>query len=281
MADSKKGISTPIWIVIAVAALVVGALLGHFVIGDTGASANLSGKTTLAEGDLDSTIASYTYNGTTTNVTAREVIEESSSLDAAKQDDGTYAVPTADDVLAYARNAIVLQEAANKGLSVSDEERDAYAQEMLQTTDYATVAANYGISEDTVKKIVSDSALMKKLRDSVVTTELPTMPEDPTAPDDGNIDTATQDYATYVINLLGDEWDATNNTWARTDGTYYAALSSYPISNESATYAAAQAAYYVAYSNYSAASSQVSYEWTAYVNTLFSKASIQMGSLQA
>ncbi len=280
MANSKKGLATPIWIVIAVAALAVGVLLGHFVIGGGGA-VSLSGKTTISEGDLDSPIASYTYDGKTTNVSAREVIEQSSSLDAAKQDDGTYAVPSADDVLAYARNAIVLQVASDQGLSVSDEERDQYAQDMLQTTDYATVAANYGIPEDTVKKIVSDSALMKKLRDSVVTTELPTMPDAPTAPDDGNTDTATQDYATYVISLLGDEWDATNNTWARTDGSYYAALSSYPISNESATYAAAQAAYYVAYSNYSTASSQVSSEWTTYVNTLFSKASIQIESLQA
>ena len=280
MANSKKGLATPIWIVIAVAALAVGVLLGHFVIGGGGA-VSLSGKTTISEGDLDSPIASYTYDGKTTNVSAREVIEQSSSLDAAKQDDGTYAVPSADDVLAYARNAIVLQVASDQGLSVSDEERDQYAQDMLQTTDYATVAANYGIPEDTVKKIVSDSALMKKLRDSVVTTELPTMPDAPTAPDDGNTDTATQDYATYVISLLGDEWDATNNTWARTDGSYYAALSSYPISNESATYAAAQAAYYVAYSNYSTASSQVSSEWTTYVNTLFCKASIQIESLQA
>ena len=278
MANSKKRLATPIWIVIAVAALAVGVLLGHFVIGGGGA-VSLSGKTTISEGDLDSPIASYTYDGKTTNVSAREVIEQSSSLDAAKQDDGIYAVPSADDVLAYARNAIVLQVASDPGLSVSDEERDQYAQDMLQTTDYATVAANYGIPEDTVKKIVSDSALMKKLRDSVITTTVPDQPTAPTAPSDGNEDTASADYAQYIINLAGDEWDSANNTWASTDGAYYSALSTYSISNDSATYAAAEQAYYVAYSNYSTAASQASSEWTTYVNGLLSKTSIQINSL--
>ena len=120
---------------------------------------------------------------------------------------------------------------------------------------------------------------MKKLRDSVVTTTVPTAPTAPTAPSDGNSDTASAEYAQYIIALAGDEWDSTNNTWASTDGTYYAALSSYAISNDSATYSAAEAAYYVAYSAYSTASSSVSTEWTNYVNTLLSNATIQIGSL--
>ena len=43
--------------------------------------------------------------------------------------------------------------------------------------------------------------------------------------------------------------------------------------------AAAQAAYYVAYSNYSTDYSDYSSQWTTYVNSLLSNASIQLGSL--
>jgi hypothetical protein len=113
----------------------------------------------------------------------------------------------------------------------------------------------------------------------VVTTTVPDQPTAPTAPSDGNEDTTSADYAQYIINLAGDEWDSENNTWARTDGSYYSALSTYSISNDSASYAAAEQAYYVAYSNYSTAASQASSEWTTYVNTLLSKTSIQISSM--
>jgi len=277
--SSGKGVlSTPVWAAIAVAALIVGVLVGRFVLGRT-TTVSLNGATTFSEDQLDNTIATYVYDGKTYNVTAREVIEANTSLDSAANDDGTYNVPTADDTVSFARNQIVLQAAKDQGLSVSDDDVSQYATDTLGTDDYSTIASNYSLDEDTTKSILSDAALMKKLRDSVVTTTVPTSPTAPTAPSDGNSDTATAEYAQYIIALAGDEWDSTNNTWAGTDGTYYAALSSYAISNDSATYAAAEAAYYVAYSAYNTASSSVSTEWTNYVNTLLSNATIQIGSL--
>lgn len=269
---------TPAWVAIAVAAMVVGVLCGHFLLGG-GSSISLSGKTTLTGDQLDSTIATYTYNGKTVDVTARQVISQSKSVDSAANSDGTYDVPVADDVVSYARNAIVLQTAKDQGISVTDDDLSAYANQMFQTDDYATIASKYGIDEDTAKQTISDSCMMSKLRDSVVTATLPEQPTKPTEPAEGQQDTPTADYASYIIGLAGDEWDSANNTWASTDGDYYNALSSYEISNDSATYAAAQAAYYVAYSNYSTAYSDYSSQWTTYVNSLLSNASIQLGSL--
>ena len=274
-ADAHKGadaaLPTPAWVCIAVAALVVGVLCGHFLLGG-GSSISLSGKITLTGDQLDSTIATYTYNGKTVDVTARQVISQSKSVDSAANSEGTYDVPVADDVVSYARNAIVLQAAKDQGISVTDDDLSAYANQMFQTDDYATIASKYGIDEDTAKQTISDSCMMSKLRDSVVTATL-------TEPAEGQQDTPTADYASYIIGLAGDEWDSANNTWASTDGDYYNALSSYEISNDSATYAAAQAAYYVAYSNYSTAYSDYSSQWTTYVNSLLSNASIQLGSL--
>ena len=224
-------------------------------------------------------IAEYTYNGKTEKVTARQVISQNGSVESSANSDGSYNVPAATDVVSYARNQIVLSAADAQGITVSDEDVDSYANSMFGTSDYSTIASQYNIDEDTAKETIKQSAVMSKLRDSVVTTTLPEQPTAPTAPADGAEDTPTADYAQYIIGLAGDEWDADNNTWKSSDGDYAKTLASYEITNDSATYAAAQAAYYVAQSKYSTASSQMSSEWTAYCNELLSSASIQIGSL--
>lgn len=278
----KRTFSLPHVIAAAMVALVVGLTAGSFAgrlsLGGEG-TISLAGKTTLGETELDSTIATFTYDGTTHAVTAREVIEMSSSLESAANDDGTYNVPNASDVIYYAQSEVILLDAEKRGLSVTDDEVAAYAEKYYGSSDYASIASDYGIDEETAKSVITDSALRVKLRDEVVTTAMPELPAEPTEPAEGSEDTPTADYAAYVIGLLGDEWDSEANTWATTDGDYYATLSSYEISNDSATYAAAEAAYSVAYSKYYTAYTEVSSEWTSYVNTLLSNTSMQLGSL--
>ena len=269
---------TAAWVVIAVAALAIGVAAGHFLLGGVG-TVSLSGRTTLSAGELDSTIATYTVNGTTTPITAREVLEEasgSSSLTA--NEDGTYDVPSASSVLTYAQNQIILADAEARGLSATDEEIDEFVSTSLGS-DLSTLASSWGITEDEARSIVADAVTMRKLQDEVATVELPEQPTPPSEPAEGAEDTPTAEYAQYVISLLGDEWDSDANTWARTDGTYYATLSGYEISNDAATYAAASAAYSVASSVYEEAYAQVSEELGAYTDGLLSRATIQIGSL--
>ena len=269
---------TAAWVVIAVAALAIGVAAGHFLLGGVG-TVSLSGRTTLSAGELDSTIATYTVNGTTTPITAREVLEEasgSSSLTA--NEDGTYDVPSASSVLTYAQNQIILADAEARGLSATDEEINEFVSTNLGS-DLSTLASSWGITEDEARSIVADAVTMRKLQDEVATVELPEQPVAPSEPAEGAEDTPTAEYAQYVISLLGDEWDSDANTWARTDGTYYATLSGYEISNDAATYAAASAAYSVASSVYEEAYAQVSEELGAYTDGLLSRATIQIGSL--
>ncbi len=275
----RLSLPTAAWVVISVAALVVGVLCGHFLIDDS-RTISLSGRTTLEATELDSIVATYTYDGVTYEVTAREVLEDTNGVDSALNDDGTYTVPLAADILSYAQNEILVADAESQGITVSDEEVEEFTYEMFGTSDYETIASYYGLTEDEALAALTDSALMSKLRDSVVTTEEMELPTAPTEPDDGDEDTATEEYASYIIALLGDEWDAENDTWATTDGDYYDTLSGYEISNESATYAAAAAAYSVAYSLYSEAESARLLEWYAYANSLLSNATIQIGTLQ-
>ena len=278
-AKTPASLKLPLVIVIGVAALVCGLLLGRFVLSGLTFGNSVAGKTTIAESDLDSAIATYTYGGQTYSITAREAIEVSSSVDSAKQDDGTYTMPSADSVLSVARNDILAKEVDAKGITVSDDDVDSYAQSYLGSNDYSTIASEYSMSEDQVKAILKRSCGVKKLYDTIVTTSTATAPTEPTAPADGQEDVATADYGAYIIGLLGDEWDSTNNTWARTDGPYYAALSSETFSADSATYSQAETAYYVAYQQYSESSSTSSSQWTSYVNGLLSNASIQINSL--
>ena len=61
-----RTLPVPAWVAICVTALVVGVLGGYFLLGGAGAgSVSLDGRTTLSSGELDSTIATYTYNGLT------------------------------------------------------------------------------------------------------------------------------------------------------------------------------------------------------------------------
>ena len=272
----KRGIPTLGWVALVVVALAVGLLVGRFLPGDAGAIA-LSGKTTLAASELDSTIAAYTYKGETVKVTAREVIDEMGGTEDTANDDGTYTVPAASDVVTYAQNQIILADAEDRGLTATDEETDELAEQTFGTADYDSISSTYGYDRD----YIATMATITKLRDAVVDVTLPEQPTAPDSPEDGQEDVATAEYASYVIDLLGDEWDAEAGTWARTDGEYYATLSSYEFTADAATYDVAQAAYQVAYGAYSDAYTELSNEWVAYTRSLLSNATIQLGSLVA
>lgn len=277
-AGTRRELPTAAWVVIAVVALAVGVAAGYFLLGGAG-TISLNGRTTLSTGELDSAVATYTVDGRTVRVTAREVLEESSGgAELTTNEDGTYDVPSASDVLTYAQNQIILADADARGLTATDDEVDEFVSANLGT-DLATLATSWGIDEDAARSVVADAVTMRKLQDEVATTELPEQPTAPSEPAEGAEEEPTAEYAQYVIGLLGDEWDADANDWARTDGTYYATLSGYEISNDAATYAAASAAYSVASSVYEEAYNQVSEELSAYTDALLSKATIQIGSL--
>ena len=227
-------------------------------------------------------MATYSYAGTNGTVTVRDVITSSGTLDGAKDDKGNYKIPSADEALSFARSAIIEKEAEKRNISVSDDDIKSYASEMLGSDDLDSIASSYGMDADTAKKLIKQSAMMKKLREQVVTES--DAGEAPTAPTEAAEDqkqVPKPEYAQYIIKLAGSEWDSANNKWASTDGPYATALKDYTVTNDGATYEAAQAAYYVAYQDYSTKQSSVSTQWTDFVNGLLSNASIQLSTLVA
>ncbi len=247
-----------------VVAIVIAAVVGFFI-GNGGFGGKGVGSATLTEDQLDSTVASYSYNGKKSDITAREAIESQYSLDTVKDSDGNYTAPSADVILSYVRNKILLDAAEDEGITVSSKEMKKYAEDSIGTSDYKTMATQYGVSKDQAKQIVRQSATLQKLYKKKVGDSSASMLTAPTEPSDGNEETASKDYADYIIKLAGDEWDSEKGTWKDADSTY----------------AKAMTAYYTAYQQYSSQASSASSKWTEYANGLYAKANISIYGLFA
>lgn len=263
-----------------VVAVVIAAVVGFFI-GNGGFGGKGVGSATLTEDQLDSTVASYSYNGKKSDITAREAIESQYSLDTVKDDDGNYTAPSADVILSYVRNQILLDAAEDEGITVSSKEMKKYAEDSIGTSDYKTMATQYGVSKDQAKQIVRQSAALQKLYKKKVGDSSASMPTAPTEPADGNEETASKDYADYIINLADDEWDSEKGTWKDADSTYAKAFADDAFTADSATYKQAMTAYYTAYQQYSSQASSASSKWTEYANGLYAKANISIYGLFA
>lgn len=279
---APRGIGLPTVIALVLASLLVGCAIGHFLLG--GIAGGLSGmapgqKTSLAEGELDDVVATYTLDGKSYELTYRDAIMESGSLDSVKKSDGTYRVPSAESVLAVARSKVITAEAERQGVTVSDEDVDAYAEATFGTTDLSTIATGYGMEQDAAAVLLREAALMSRLRDHVLSEGVGEEPQPPAEPELGEEVTMLPEYASYIIGLAGDEWDAEAGTWASSDGPFATSLADYEITSDGATYEAAQQAYYTAYQQHDARQADYSAQWTDYVNGLLANSAITISSL--
>ncbi len=280
-ADSPKvpGGRHKLYIAIAVIAVIVAAILGY-VIGSDAFGPKGVGSATLTEDQLDSVVATWTLDGATNKITARQAIESQYSLDTVKDENGTYPTPSADVILAYARNQVLLKEAEKRDVKIDDKELAAAAEDTLGTSDFATIASQYQVTEDQAKEIVRQQVTIQKLYKTIVK-DAPTAPAAPEEPENGDGATVSAEYAAYIIDLAGKEWDKEAGTWASPDGTYATALAGEEFTADSASYAQAQKAYAAAYQDYAKNAADSNQSWTEYVNTLFAKADITLYGLFA
>lgn len=286
--SQKSGGLKPIFaLVMAVVCLVGGIVIGKFALSDavlapTAPAAsikNLDATESIAADKLDSVMASYSYDGKDYDLTVKDVLELSGSVESAKKEDGSYTMPPADGVLVAARAQIVLKEAEKQGIKVSDKELDEYTTKQLGSADYETLAKNYGIDVDMLKKLIREQAITSKLREKATDVKEPVAPEAPKEPKPEDKDKATKDFADYIIKLAGDQWDADKKSWKDEAGAYAAALANYNFDGKTATFEMATIAYKTAMTDYSAKSQEVSQKYQAYFNTLFSKATLSLRTL--
>lgn len=268
-------------VVIALVAVLCGGLLGYFVV-PMFMHAGASGKTTIADNAINNTVVgSYVYNGQKINLTAHDVMYYTTGINSQKmQDDKSYAMPAADNVLAEARAEIIIKEAEKQNITVSDEEVAQFAKDDLGSDDFQKLAENYQLDNaDEAKAIARRAVLEQKLRDSVLKDQAPTRPETPTAAADGKDQEKTTQYGEYLVKILGQHWDTEKNTWKDTENNYYAALKDTNFDGKTASYEQARMAYYVATQEYIQKQQELSNKWTDYVNNLMSSCSIEISSL--
>lgn len=263
----------------ALAAVIVAGVSGYFL-GSGGFGSKGVSAPVFAESELDATVATWKFKGASHKISAREAIESQYSLDSVKDEDGNYPAPSADAVLSYVRNRILLEEASKQGIKLSDEDLSSSAEASLGTSDFSAIADQYGVSENQAKQIVREQGTIQKLYQSVMD-DAPAMPKAPAEPESGDENEAKAEYAAYIIDLAGKEWDAEAGTWAKLDGAYATALAGEEITPESATYAQAQKAYAVAYQQYMLESQGANAKWTSYVNELFGEADVELFGLYA
>lgn len=263
----------------ALAAVIVAGVSGYFL-GSGGFGSKGVSAPVFAESELDATVATWKFKGASHKISAREAIESQYSLDSVKDEDGNYPAPSADAVLSYVRNRILLEEASKQGIELSDEDLSSSAEASLGTSDFSAIADQYGVSEDQAKQIVREQGTIQKLYQSVMD-DAPAMPKAPAEPESGDENEAKAEYAAYIIDLAGKEWDAEAGTWAKLDGAYATALAGEETTPESATYAQAQKAYAVAYQQYMLESQGANAKWTSYVNELFGEADVELFGLYA
>lgn len=277
---AAEGKKKKLFIAGAIALVIIAAIGGYFV-GNGGFGSKGAGTAELSKDQLDTTVASYTYNGKKTNITAREAIKSQYSLSSVKTDDGKYTAPSADTILSYVRNQILLDDAESLGITVTAKEMKKYAKQTIGISSYKTMASQYGVTKAQAKEIVRQSCVLQKLYKKVTpstSATAPTAPDEP-ADEDNQTDDEKKAYAEYIIKLAGKEWDSKKGTWKSTDGTYAIALSGEEFTADSATYSQAMTAYYTAYQQYSSKASKASNKWTDYVNDLYANASIEIYGL--
>ncbi|QWT17362.1 hypothetical protein KPC83_05860 [Collinsella sp. zg1085] len=268
--------------VIALAAVVLVVLAGvcGYFIGSSGSGVQGTGTSLIEEKQLDTTVARWTFKGKSHQVSAREAIEVQYSLERAKNADNKYQLPSTETVIGYVRNKILLSEAESRGLSATDDEMKTYAEKSVGTSDYDQMAKQYGLTKDQAKDIVRQNTIISKLYEEIAPkNDAGAAPEAPAEPENGDKQQATKDYASYIINLAGKEWDSEKGTWASQDGPYFKALGKEEFSAESATYAQAQSAYYVAYQQYLAKNQNSKSTWQEFANKLYSEASVTVSGL--
>lgn len=241
------------------------------------------GSAVIAQDATDKVVAHYEWHDSTVSesadVTAQEVINWASSSTI---DDGSnYAVPDASTVTQYVQAKILYKLAEHEGISVSDDDVDAYVKESYGDS-YSTVAdlvKDTQMDESNVREALRMYLASVQLQNKIAGDDTTEAPASPTVAD-GDADEKTKDYADYIVSLAQQmgEWDDDANDFVE-DSAIANALDGRDFSTDGASYNDALQAFYAAYSEYQPKAQEQASAWTDYENEHFSNVVLTMYSL--
>lgn len=266
-------------IIAGAVALVLGIGIGHLAGAKTIGGVTNLGETTFKSEQTSEVIAQYTYKGKVNAITLDDYTKSSSPV---QNEDGSYQMPNAESILSLVRLRILQDVAKQEGITVTDEDVNAYLEKNFGTTDLAATAEQYGYEENQLKELLQDTIIQTKFYEKIAGTETPTQPAMPSPTEEGKENEATKEYADYIKEIAGDAWNEKANDgkggWKDADSEYANATKDYKITNDGATYDAAQAVWNVAYSEYSTKASEYQAKVTEYTNNILKDTTITIAT---
>lgn len=271
--DSIKNDPKKLAIAGTIAGLVVGLAVGKFALGTNLGNVTPTKATQVQSTQSSEIIANYTYDGANKTISLGDMIEYLGEA-SIKNDDGSYDMPTTEQIVSYARAQIIQDAAKKQGITVSDEDRAKFLKDNYGTDsveDFAT-STNQTTEQATA---ALDEALIQRNLYAKVAGETPEMPAFPDYPEDNKEDAKTKEYAEYIIKIAGDEYK--DGKWAEDEGDFAKALPEFD--GKTASYKDATAAYQVIYNRASATMDELNAKWLEFENGILKDCAITISTL--
>lgn len=290
--------STRIAVLACVAGLALGGVSGYYLIPHIQVG-ELAGKSSLTTSEFDKVIATYNFKGHNYTITAAEVAdyagtdygqdvdanansnnsETNENKDGSKDENTYYDIPSTEDVIAAIRDKILTKEMDDKGIKASEKQIKKYAKDNYGSDDFDSLASQYGVDKKVVKSSITRSVRIRQLYKQITGGDTPDSPNAPTSPSDSDYSKKTEDYGSYLMSIIKDDYDSDKNEWKNKKSDYYDALKDDDFDGKTASYSTCVKAYKIAYAKYEEQYDSQSQKWEDYTNELYANTDVHFTNI--
>lgn len=275
MVDISKVKKNPTMLAAACSAvaLIVGLSIGKFALGTNLGNMTATNSTAVSPQQSGEIVANYTYGGKTYNITLDDMFSYNDSA-ANANDDGSYAMPTTEEIISYARKQIIADTAAKKNISVSEQDKLDYIKNQFGAETMEDLAVSMGRTTEQTDQLVTEALIQTKLYEEVAGT-MPDLPAFPDYPENEDEEAKVEAYATYITEIAGEEF--ADGKWADENGEFAKALPDFD--GKTASYRDATAAYQVLYNRANTKMNELNQKWLDFENETLKDCAITIGTL--
>lgn len=289
---------TRIAILACVAGLALGGVSGYYLIPHIQVG-ELAGKSSLTTSEFDKVIATYNFKGHNYTITAAEVAdyagtdygqdagtnansnksETNENKNGSKDENTYYDIPSTEDVIAAIRDKILTKEMDDKDIKASEKQIKKYAKDNYGSDDFDSLASQYGVDKKVVKNSITRSVRIRQLYKQITGGDTPDSPNAPTSPSDSDYSKKTEDYGSYLMSIIKDDYDSDKNEWKNKKSDYYDALKGDDFDGKTASYSTCVKAYKIAYAKYEEQYDSQSQKWEDYTNELYANTDVHFTNI--
>lgn len=289
---------TRIAVLACVAGLALGGVSGYYLIPHIQVG-ELARKSSLTTSEFDKVIATYNFKGHNYTITAAEVAdyagtdygqdadtnansnnsETNENKNGSKDENTYYDIPSTEDVIAAIRDKILTKEMDDKGIKASEKQIKKYAKDNYGSDDFDSLASQYGVDKKVVKNSITRSVRIRQLYKQITGGDTPDSPNAPTSPSDSDYSKKTEDYGSYLMSIIKDDYDSDKNEWKNKKSDYYDALKGDDFDGKTASYSTCVKAYKIAYAKYEEQYDSQSQKWEDYTNELYANTDVHFTNI--